>query len=83
MTYYLLYDTSLKEKPKQKFKGIREERGLYKTQDGKYINADVNAAVKIIKKSKHEFDYERVSKWVQTAPYKSNYKHNKKAIKTQ
>ena len=36
-----VYDPSLEEKPKYKFKGIREERGLYKTQDGKYINADV------------------------------------------
>ena len=58
------------EKPKYKFKGIREERGLYKTRDGKYINADVNAAANIIKKRKHEFNYERLYKWVQTAPIK-------------
>ena len=61
---------SLEEKPKYKFKGIREERGLYKTQEGKYINADVNAAANIIKKRKHEFNYERLYKWVQTAPIK-------------
>ena len=65
-----VYDPSLEEKPKYKFKGIREERGLYKTQDGKYINADVNAAANIIKKRKHEFNYERLYKWVQTAPIK-------------
>ena len=65
-----VYDPSLEEKPKYKFKGIREERGLYKTQEGKYINADVNAAANIIKKRKHEFNYERLYKWVQTAPIK-------------
>ena len=65
-----VYDPSLEEKPKYEFKGRREHRGLYITQDGKYINADVNAAANIIKKSKHEFDYERLYKWVQTAPIK-------------
>ena len=65
-----VYDPSREEKPKYKFKGRREERGLYKTQYGKYINADVNAAANIIKKRKHEFDYERLYKWVQTAPIK-------------
>ena len=65
-----VYDSSLEEKPKYKFKGRREERGLYKTQDEKYINADVNAAANIIKKRKHEFNYERLYKWVQTAPIK-------------
>ena len=65
-----VYNPSLEEKPKYKFKGIREERGLYKTQEGKYINADVNAAANIIKKRKHEFNYERLYKWVQTAPIK-------------
>ena len=65
-----VYDPSLEEKPKYKFKGRREHRGLYITQDGKYINADVNAAANIIKKRKHEFNYERLYKWVQTAPIK-------------
>ena len=63
-----VYDPFREEKPK--FKGRRVHRGLYITQDGKYINADVNAAANIIKKSKHEFDYERLCKWVQTAPIK-------------
>jgi transposase len=53
-----------------KIKGKRIKRGLYKTQKGKIINADVNAAANIIRKSKHESDYERVCKWVQTAPSK-------------
>ena len=65
-----VYNPSLEEKPKYKFKGRREHRGLYITQDGKYINADVNAAANIIKKRKHEFNYERLYKWVQTAPIK-------------
>ena len=65
-----VYDQSLEEKLEYEFKGIRKHRGLYITQDEKNINADINAAANIIKKSKHEIDYERLCKWVQTAPIK-------------
>ncbi len=34
---------------KYEFKGNRIKRGLYETQNGKIINADVNAAANIIK----------------------------------
>lgn len=45
------------------FKGKRIKRGLYKTQNGKIINADVNAAANIIRKSKQKFSIERLYKW--------------------
>lgn len=57
-----------KNKKKYKFKGKRIKRGLYKTQKGILINADVNAAANIIRKSKQKFDKERLCKWAQTAP---------------
>ena len=34
-----------------KFSGTRIHRGLYRTADGKLINADVNAALNILRKS--------------------------------
>ena len=34
-----------------KFSGIRSKRGLYKTKEGKKINADVNGALNIIRKA--------------------------------
>jgi len=52
------------------FKGTRIKRGLYKTQHGILINADVNAAANIIRKSKQKFNIERLCKWVQTTPSK-------------
>lgn len=68
-----------KENPeKYKFKGTRIKRGLYKTQQGKLINADVNAGCNIIRKSKQKFNRERLCKWAQTAPSKI-----KPPIKTQ
>ena len=52
------------------FKGTRIKRGLYKTQHGILINAYVNAAANIIRKSKQKFNIERLCKWVQTTPSK-------------
>ena len=52
------------------FKGTRIKRGLYKTSEGKLINADVNAAANIIRKCKQKFHVERLYKWVQYAPSK-------------
>ncbi len=37
------------------FSGIRIKRGLFQTKDGKLMNADLNAALNIIRKSKAEF----------------------------
>ena len=37
--------------PEYKFSGKRVKRGLYKTQNGVYLNADVNGALNILRKS--------------------------------
>ncbi len=58
------------EEKKHKFKGKRIKRGLYKTLKGILINADVNAACNIIRKSKQKFNKERLCKWAQDAPIK-------------
>ena len=58
------------DKVKYEFKGNRVQRGLYETQNGKIINADVNAAANIIRKCKHRFNFELLCKWVQTTPSK-------------
>ena len=63
-----VYDENNKEK--YEFKGKRIKRGLYKTLKGILINADVNAACNIIRKSKQKFNKERLCKWVQDAPIK-------------
>lgn len=56
---------------KYEFKGKRIKRGLYKTFKGKLINADVNAAANIIRKSKQKFNKERLCKvGLETAPIK-------------
>ena len=40
------------QNPKQgKFSGKRVKRGLYQTNSGKFINADVNGALNILRKS--------------------------------
>jgi IS605 OrfB family transposase len=42
---------SLEEiKQKEKYKGSREKRGLYSSSIGKYINADLNGAINIMRK---------------------------------
>lgn len=52
---FLDYDNiptySKDNKEKHKFSGRRIERGLYKTKDGKLINADVNGALNIMTKA--------------------------------
>ena len=58
------------EEKKYEFKGKRIKRGLYKTLNGILINADVNAACNIIRKSKQKFNKERLCKWAQDAPIK-------------
>lgn len=38
-------------KPSYKFSGYRQKRGLYKTKDGVFINADLNGALNIMRKA--------------------------------
>lgn len=65
-----VYEEYQKETKQYKFKGKRIKRGLYKTLTGFLINADVNAACNIIRKSKQKFNNERLCKWVRDAPIK-------------
>ena len=65
-----VYQPGKSDKIKYEFKGKRIKRSLYKTQKGKLINADVNAACNIIKKCKQKFNIEGLYKWAQTAPSK-------------
>ncbi|WP_323735539.1 transposase [Methanosphaera sp. ISO3-F5] len=64
------YKTNEEKKEEYKFKGKRIKRGLYKTNTGTLINADINAACNIIRKSKQNFPKERLYKWARTAPEK-------------
>jgi len=38
--------------------GRRVHRGLYKSSDGTVINADINGAANILRKSKQNFNFE-------------------------
>ncbi|MDO5826551.1 MAG: hypothetical protein Q4Q22_09225 [Methanosphaera sp.] len=67
------YDRKVNPPMEYKFKGKRIKRGLYKTHDGKIINADVNAAANIIRKSKQKFNLERLYKWERLLQVNSNY----------
>lgn len=42
------------------FKGKRIYRGLYRSQNGTNINADINGSANILRKSKQNFDYEKL-----------------------
>ena len=43
-----------------KFSGRRIKRGLYRSKSGRLINADVNGAANILRKSKQNFNFERL-----------------------
>lgn len=51
-----------------KFSGRRIKRGLYRSKSGRTINADVNGAVNILKKSKHDLDLQLVSSGLLASP---------------
>ena len=74
--YYQYTKKNKKKKKKYEFKGKRIKRGLYKTLTGMLINADVNAACNIIRKSKQKFNIEQLCKWVQDAPNKIKLPQN-------
>ena len=44
------------------FSGKRIRRGLYRSKSGRLINADVNGAANILRKSKQRLDFERLCK---------------------
>jgi IS605 OrfB family transposase len=50
------------------FSGTRLKRGLYRTQNGRWLNADVNGAANILRKSNHRLDVERVARGLLANP---------------
>ena len=42
------------------FSGKRIQRGLYRSKSGRLINADVNGAANILRKSKQNLNFERL-----------------------
>jgi putative transposase len=56
-----------------KFSGRRIKRGLYQTQHGQLINADLNGAANILVKSKHDLDFQRVSKGFLAKPLRARF----------
>ncbi len=51
-----------------KFSGKRIQRGLYQSADGRKINADVNGAVNILRKSKQNLDFEELCRGLLASP---------------
>lgn len=51
-----------------KFSGKRIHRGLYKSFDGTVINADLNGAANILRKSKQNFDFEELCRGLLASP---------------
>ena len=50
------------------FSGRRIRRGLYRSSDGTVINADVNGAANILRKSKQNFDHKELCKGLLDSP---------------
>ena len=50
------------------FSGQRIYRGLYRSSDKTVINADVNGAANILRKSKHDFDFEKMCRGLKASP---------------
>ncbi len=44
------------------FSGRRVHRGLYRASDGRTVNADLNGAANILRKSSQNFDLEGLSR---------------------
>lgn len=55
-------------KEKYKFSGRRIKRGLYKSKKGQIINADVNGACNILRKSKQNFNFEKLCRGLVDSP---------------
>ncbi len=50
------------------FSGKRVKRGLYRVSDNRVLNADVNGAANILRKSNHRLDVERVARGLWANP---------------
>ena len=53
---------------KYTFSGKRIKRGLYKSSDGRIVNADLNGAANILRKSSRNFDFEELSRGLLASP---------------
>ncbi|MBR6014192.1 MAG: hypothetical protein IK062_10520, partial [Selenomonadaceae bacterium] len=53
---------------KYTFSGKRIKRGLYKSSDGRIVNADLNGAANILRKSSQNFDFEELSRGLLASP---------------
>ena len=53
---------------KYNFSGRRIYRGLYRSKEGKILNADINGAANILRKSKQNFNYEELCRGVLATP---------------
>ncbi|MBR1420855.1 MAG: IS200/IS605 family accessory protein TnpB-related protein [Selenomonadaceae bacterium] len=51
-----------------KFSGRRISRGLYRSKNGRLINADINGAANILRKSKQNFDFEELCSGLLASP---------------
>ena len=47
---------------KSLYSGKRVKRGLYRASDNRVLNADVNGAANMLRKSNHRLDFERVAR---------------------
>lgn len=57
------------DNPKEyKFSGKRIKRGLYRSSDGRIVNADLNGAANILRKSSRNFDFEELSRGLLASP---------------
>ena len=50
------------------FSGKRVKRGLYRASNGATVNADINGAANILRKSNHRLDFERVARGLLANP---------------
>ncbi|WP_067928396.1 RNA-guided endonuclease InsQ/TnpB family protein [Alicyclobacillus shizuokensis] len=50
------------------FSGKRVKRGLYRASDGQLVNADINGAANILRKSNHRLNFERVARGLLANP---------------
>ena len=53
---------------KYEFSGRRIKRGLYQVSDGRTVNADVNGAANILRKSSRNFNFEELSRGLLASP---------------
>lgn len=54
--------------PEVSFSGTRVKRGLYRVSHNRVLNADVNGAANILRKSNHRLDVERVARGLLANP---------------